>query len=63
MLDESKDEHKKKIAVRNRNSVAMANLAMAFTSESTMGLVYKAMTKEWPSGLAHPVIKGLFRKY
>ena len=62
VLDESKEEDKKKIVVKNHNSVAMANLAMAFTSESTMGLVYKAMTKEWPNGLVHLVIKGLFKK-
>ena len=63
VLDESKDEDKKKIAVKNHNSVAMANLVMAFTSETTMGLVYKAMTPEWPNGLVHLVIKGLFKKY
>ena len=63
VLDETKDEDKKKIVVKNRNSVAMANLTMAFTNETTMGLVYKAETKEWPGGLAHLVIKGLFKKY
>ena len=60
VLDESKEEDKKKIAAKNCNSVAMANLAMAFTSETTMG---KAMTKDWPNGLLHLVIKGLFKKY
>ena len=44
MLDESKDEDKKKIVVKKCNSVAMVNLVMAFTSETMMGLVYKAMT-------------------
>ena len=63
VLDEMKDENKKKIAAKNCNSVAMANLTMAFTSETTMGLVYKARTKDWPSGLAYLVIKGLFMKY
>ena len=62
VLDETKDEDKKKIVVKNRNSVAMANLVMAFTSETMMGLVYKVMTNEWPNGLAHLVIKGLFKK-
>jgi hypothetical protein len=36
---------------------------MVFTSEGTMGLVYKAMNANWPNGLAHLVIKGLFKKY
>jgi len=62
-LDETENDDKKKIAVEKRNAVAMANLSMAFTSEGTMGLVYKAMTTEWPNGLAHLVIKGLFKKY
>jgi hypothetical protein len=62
-LDETKDDDKKKIAAKKQNAVAMANLSMAFTSESTMGMVYKAMTTDWPNGLAHLVIKGLFKKY
>jgi hypothetical protein len=45
------------------NAVAMANLPMVFTSEGTMGLVYKAMSANWPNGLAYLVIKGLFKKY
>ena len=44
-------------AVR-RNAIAMANLMMAFTSEATMGLVFKAKTADWPSGLAHLVMSG-----
>jgi hypothetical protein len=37
---------------KKRNAIAiMANLTMAFTSEMTMGLVYKAQTEEWPGGL------------
>ena len=28
-----------------------------------MNLVYKSMTKDWPSGLAHMVVKALFEKY
>jgi hypothetical protein len=29
---------------KQQNATAMANLTMAFTSEATMGLVYKAKT-------------------
>jgi hypothetical protein len=60
VLDE---DDKKKIAAKRRNSVAMANLSMAFTSEASMGLIYKSMSKEWPNGLTHLVIKALFKKY
>ena len=28
-----------------------------------MGLVYKAMSTNWPNGLAHLVVKGLFKKH
>jgi hypothetical protein len=35
---------------KKRNDIVMANLTMAFTSEMTMGLVYKAQTEEWPGG-------------
>ena len=63
VLDESNDAHKKKIAVKKRNAVAMANLLMPFTSEGTMGLVYKAMSANWPNGLVHQVVKELFKKY
>ena len=64
VLDESKDEDKEKIVAKDCNLVAMVNLAMAFTSETMMGLVWwKVMTAEWPSGLVQLVIKGLFKKY
>jgi hypothetical protein len=42
--DATDDAGRKKIAAKNRNAVAMANLSMAFTSEATMGLIYKATT-------------------
>ena len=41
----------------------MANLSMAFTSEGTMGLVYKAMTPDWPGGLTYLVTEALNKKY
>jgi len=53
---ETKD---KKIEAKKRNEVAMANLAMAFTNEARMGLIYKSMTTEWPSGLAYIFIEVL----
>ena len=63
LLDENGDADKIKIAAKKRNAVAMANLSMAFMSEGTMGLVYKAMTLAWLNGLVHLVIKALFKKY
>jgi hypothetical protein len=45
-LDEKDDDDKKKIATKRCNAVAIANLSMVFTSEGSMGLVYKSMTPE-----------------
>ena len=63
VLDETSKAGKKKVAAKNHNEVAMVNLVMVFMSETMMGLVYKATTTEWPSRLAHLVVKGLFKKY
>ena len=50
-------------AAKKRNALAMASLTMAFLSEATLGLVYKAKTTAWPSGLAHLVVAALYKKY
>jgi hypothetical protein len=41
-LDETKSDEKRKSDARKRNGVAMANQAMSFTTESLMGMIYKA---------------------
>jgi hypothetical protein len=41
----------------------MANFTMAFTSEGVMGLVYKALTTDWPSGLPTVAVQDLLKKY
>jgi hypothetical protein len=63
VLDETKSDEKRKADARKRNGVAMANFAMAFTTESQMGMIYKAVTTEYPGGLAHLVVQALFKKY
>jgi hypothetical protein len=60
--DVSTDVGKLQSAAVRRNAIAMANLTMAFTSEATMSLVCKAMTAEWPTGLAHLVVAAMFKK-
>ena len=62
-IDTSTDVGKRQEAAKKRNAVAMANLTMAFTTEATMGLVYKAMSNDWPGGLAHEVTAALLKKY
>ena len=63
LIDETTDDGRLKALAIRRNGVAMANLSMAFTSEGTIGLVYKAMTPEWPGGLAYLVMEALNKKY
>jgi hypothetical protein len=63
MIDETTNDGKEQAAAKKRNAIAMANLTMAFTSETTMGLVWKAMSSDWPGGLAHLVVTSLFKKY
>jgi hypothetical protein len=55
--------HPQVAKAKKKNAIAMANLTMAFTSEMTMGLVYKAQTEEWPGGLAYLVVAALKAKY
>ena len=54
---------KKKEAARWCNNMAMANFTMAFTTEGCMGMIYKAIMPQWPSGLAYMVVKALNQKY
>jgi hypothetical protein len=61
-MDISTDVGKLQSAAVRRNAIAMANLTMAFTSEATINLVCKAMTAEWPTGLAHLVVAAMFKK-
>lgn len=62
-IDTSTSAGKLQEAAVQRNALAMANLTMSFMSESTIVLVYKAMSTEWPGGLAHLVVAALFKKY
>jgi hypothetical protein len=63
VLDETSPEQIAKAEARKRNEVAMANLAMAFTTETLMGMIYKVATTEYSGGLAHLVLQALFKKY
>lgn len=63
ILDESTDVGKRQASVKKCNHVPVANFTMAFTSKGTMLLVYKAITVNWPNGLAHLIVKALEDKY
>jgi len=51
------------IAARKRNSLAMMSFTLAFQSEGLFGMIYDSYTDEYPSGLAHKVVKALLARY
>jgi hypothetical protein len=46
VIDMTNDEGKEKAAAKQRNTVAMANLTMAFGTEGLFGKIYKTMSKD-----------------
>eukprot|EP00957_Ditylum_brightwellii_P061346 4656283-Ditylum_brightwellii.AAC.1 len=48
---------------KRSNAIAMASFTMAFTSKSLIGMVYAAMTTDWPCGLAYKIMVALHEKY
>jgi hypothetical protein len=62
-IDMSTDAGKRQAAAKRRNDVGMAHLTLAFSNEICLGIIYKAMTADWPQGLAHMVVSGLMAKY
>jgi hypothetical protein len=63
VIDIGTDIGKLQDAAKKRNTLAMANLSIAFTTEGTMQLIYKAIRTKWPEGKASDVIKHLLKKY
>jgi hypothetical protein len=61
VLDESDVEGKKKIAARKRNAVAMANYSMAFSCESNLGMIFKSITPNWPTGSKASIVMTLLK--
>ena len=62
-IDETTDPEKLQAAAMKRNAIAIANLTMAFTTDGTMALAYKAKTVDWPNGLAYMITDALKKKY
>jgi hypothetical protein len=54
---------KKQAVAKKRNEIVIANFMMAFTSEGTISLVYKASTVDWPDGLAHLIVVVMLQRY
>jgi hypothetical protein len=51
------DETDNQKKARARNLTAMCNFMLAFATETLLGMIFKSMTDEWPTGLAYLVIK------
>jgi hypothetical protein len=49
-IDETTDVGKRQAATKQKNSITMACLMMAFTTDAAMSVVFKAETTEWPGG-------------
>jgi hypothetical protein len=63
VLDETNKAGLAKAAARRRNAVAMTNYyAMAFTCETTLGMIVKSSLTDWPTGKASKVTDLLLRK-
>jgi hypothetical protein len=63
VLDEATPEGKASVAAKKRNALAVAHLTMPFTLDGMIAVVFRALTLEWPGGLAHIIVAALFKKY
>jgi hypothetical protein len=62
-IDTESQEGRRMMIAKKQNEAAMSCFTMAFVKEGVMGLVSRAITKEWPGGLAYLVVQGLMNKY
>ena len=63
-LDLSKVSELVQSKARKKNAIAMANLTMALTGDSSMAIIFDVMDNdEWPGGLAWKIIEALKHKY
>jgi hypothetical protein len=62
IVDETQASGKLQKAAVKRNKITMANFTMAFTTEGTISLVYKAWSTDWLNGLASLVRSVLMAK-
>eukprot|EP00957_Ditylum_brightwellii_P178322 13581386-Ditylum_brightwellii.AAC.1 len=57
------DEGVRQTKAKKLNAVVIANLMMAFTSESLIAMIYASMSTKYPGGLAYKVVVALHEKY
>jgi hypothetical protein len=48
---------------KKQNEMEMSCFIIEFITDRIMGLVSKAVTKDWPGGLAYLVVQGLMKKF
>ena len=62
-IDTSDSDGKEAKAAVERNNLAIAAMTMAFTTHSLINKVHKCQTTEYPGGLAHLLVKDLFKEH
>ena len=62
-LDPNDPDEKKQLEAKKRNALAMASFTMAFTTHALMMYIHRAVTGDWPSGLAWMVVRLLCNQY
>jgi NurA-like 5'-3' nuclease len=63
VINKTTTSGKAEAAAKKQNAIAVANLAMSFTMDGTMALIYKSKTANWPNGLAWKIAEALKKKY
>eukprot|EP00957_Ditylum_brightwellii_P109868 8380679-Ditylum_brightwellii.AAC.1 len=52
-INTSNETGQKQAKIVRLNAIVMCNLTMAFPTKSLMGLIYVAITNDWPTGLTY----------
>jgi hypothetical protein len=55
-IDKTTDARKVQATAKHQNALAVAILTMVFETEGLLGMIFKAMSNVWPTGLAYIVV-------
>jgi hypothetical protein len=63
VIDLATPEGLRQASAKKKNSVAIASMTMAFSTQGLLAMIINSMSIAWPSGLAHTVREQLFHEY
>jgi hypothetical protein len=63
VIDERTDAEKETAAAKQRSVLAMANQTNSFETAGLLGMIYEAMSNDWPAQLSHLMVVQLFKKF